>query len=239
MFKQLFGEKPENIKPFCLLAPFYSPDLLRALKIPRLKKGTLYACGQNDELSFIHTRIGPTFLGDAVLYLKKTPCRDLVLLGACGAVSAEHGIDLGTLLIPSGCYAIDSFAEAASGINRDVPFYKSDAVLTEALILQAGSDGQPVKASASFASFYLETQYCDYFLKKEIAVVDLETAALFQTAALTGKRAAAVLYVTDMLNVHHPFRAWSSEEKARLRNAAQKAAKAVLQTARQQSLKDY
>ena len=232
MFKQLFGDEPTTIQSFCLLAPFYNTELLRILKIPRLEHGTLYACGHNDDLTFIHTRIGPTFLGDAVLYLEKTPCQYLVLLGACGAVSAESGTELGSLIFPAGSYAMDSFSGILSGGTAAFPFHKSDAALTEALAHQAGSSAQRVQAGASFASFYLESRYYDYFLKKKISVVDMEMAALFQTAALTGKKSAAALYVSDVLNVSHPFREWSESEKNLLRNASHEAARVILRTAR-------
>ncbi|MFA5261338.1 MAG: hypothetical protein WC450_08935 [Candidatus Omnitrophota bacterium] len=233
MFPILFGENPEAIKPFCLLAPFYSATLLDTLKIPRLKQGTLYACGHNHDLTFIHTRIGPTFLGDAVLYLEKTPCQNLVLLGACGAISVTPGMELGTMIFPAGSYAMDSFSTVLSQAKTDFPFYKSDAALTEALFHQAGGTGQRVTAGASFASFYLETQYHDLFLEKKIEIIDMETAALFQTATITGKKAAAVLYVSDIVNVSHPFRQWSRAEKRLLREASQEAASIILRTAHQ------
>ncbi|HOY10262.1 MAG TPA: hypothetical protein PLB05_09350 [Candidatus Omnitrophota bacterium] len=235
MFRELFGEDPQAIKPFCLLAPFYSAAILDILRIPRLKQGTLYACGHNHDLTFIHTRIGPTFLGDAVLHLEKTPCQNLTLLGACGATSMTPGMELGTPIFPSGSYAMDSFSAVLSKTKTNFPFYKSDAALTEDLFHHNGGAGQRVSAAASFSSFYLETQYRDLFLKKGIEVVDMETAALFQAAALTGKKAGAVLYVTDILDISHPFRHWSRAEKRLLQEASRQAASIILRTARQKN----
>ncbi|HPB68263.1 MAG TPA: hypothetical protein PLT76_05520 [Candidatus Omnitrophota bacterium] len=233
MFKQIFGEDQDAIKPFCLLAPFYNAGLLQAFKIPRLKQGWLYACGHNTELTFIHTRMGPAYLGDAVLHLEKTPVRNLVLLGACGAVSIKPGMELGAIIIPSGSYAMDSFSSLLAQDMSRVSVHKSDEGLSETLWDQNSGPGQRVAAAASFASFYLETHYQDYLLQQGIDIVDMETAALFQAAALTRKKAAAILYVSDILPVSHPFRPWSREEAQVINTASLKAAETVMRAARQ------
>ena len=47
-------------------------------------------------------------MGDAVLYLDHTPCRNIVLFGSCGAVD---GLNIGDLVLPYACYALESFSQ--------------------------------------------------------------------------------------------------------------------------------
>ena len=57
----------------------------------------LYSAGSNNHFSLIHTGIGPALLGDAVLYLKEAPCKNLILFGSCGAVEEGGNFKIGDL----------------------------------------------------------------------------------------------------------------------------------------------
>ncbi len=223
-FKQLFGQKNTDIKKFCVLAPFYDQQLLKVLGVPKLRKGTIYASGNSEHLSLIHTRMGATFLGDAVLYLEDSPCQYLVLLGACGATGAgQDHLDIGQLTTPRGSYAVDSFSQTLSRQTIPPAFFPADNELLDLTFRLSQGQVRSVEACCSFASFALEPEYSGYFERHKINILDMETAALFQAATVTQKKAAALLYVTDILNVKHAHRAWSVLDKIKIQKASQKA----------------
>ena len=138
-FFSIFGIEEQQIKKNCVLAPFKSKNLLDHLSIGHLEKGRLYITGSNPAFTLITTGIGSALLGDAVLYLKDTPCENIILLGPCGLLKRTGGMDIGSLVIPSECYAFDSFIQmlSNSGSGRDV-FYP-DKILFEIFLEKSGA----------------------------------------------------------------------------------------------------
>ena len=57
--------------------------MLEEFGINKFHKGKPYGSGLQEHFTLIYTGMGSTLLGDAVMYLKDSPCQNLILFGAC------------------------------------------------------------------------------------------------------------------------------------------------------------
>src|SRR3989338_5328051 len=95
--KTLLGIAPDEIKSLCVITPFVPQGFSEAMHIDRWCRGKPFASGQSRHLTVIHSRIGSSFVGDAVLALENTPCRQLIFFGACGLIEGTLDADIGTI----------------------------------------------------------------------------------------------------------------------------------------------
>jgi hypothetical protein len=216
-FKRLFGQEEHDIKPLCVLVPFLRKELLRDLGIGSWHAGNPYASGNSRDLTLVLTRPGAGWLGDAVLGLKPSPCRDIVLFGACGLTANTAGPGIGGLVAPATGHALDSFSALLSGEENFPRFPARSSLRKELLALSRKI--HPVGNCASLASVLLEPRYKDYFAERKITALDMETAALFQAARRIRRNGAALLVVTDLLDQSHPYRTWTARDKTAITTA--------------------
>ncbi len=111
IFENLFGIKPVQIQKNCILTPYLTKNLLESFGINKLLKGCLYASGSTPHFSLIRTGIGAPFVGDAVLYLKETPCQNIFFLGSCGLIQSTKKLNIGSIVSPSSCMGVESFSQ--------------------------------------------------------------------------------------------------------------------------------
>lgn len=217
MFESLFGVKPDRIRKTCILTPFFTKGMTEKLGVHALAKGHPYACADGSSFTLILTRIGPAFAGDCVLHLKETPCENILFLGACGLIQRKDGLDFGSLVIPRQSLSLESFSHLIRHQVPHVPLVsRPDAGLMEKFQDAVQEQPLPVVNCASFGSFQLENDYADYLKEKDTDVVEMECSALFEAAGAVNRKALAVLYITDILGEHHPFRGLSEGEQKTL-----------------------
>ncbi len=241
--KSLFGIEKSQIKRTCVLTPFLTKGLLDNFQIKKLHRGKPFSSGNNNKSSFtlIHTQIGAPFVGDAVLHLKETQCKNIILFGSCGLVKKNltndetSRFDIGSLVTPTECYSLESFSEILEAskeknkrFNSSLP---SKTLLTEFKKLQksAGASENIAEVKcATFGSFVLEEKYMEYLIKQEIDVMEMECSAFFNAAKHTGKKAIALFYITDILKEQHVFADLKIKDQLKLRSSIKTASQKLI-----------
>ncbi len=231
-FEALFGIKSSRIKKNCILLPLLPKGLQNEFKIDNFKRGKLYAAGGNNDFTLIHTGMGAGFTGDAVLHLKKSRCKNVMLFGSCGLVKARSGLSIGSLVSPVKCYANESFTELLLAKNVEPRvFYAQDKLLAEFLKYGQRAGLKEVNCS-TLASLKLEEEMVDLFIRKSIDVVDMECSAFFSAAAFSGLNAIACFYISDIIKDKPFYLSLDSDSKSALSCAIKKAAGLVCEFAK-------
>lgn len=210
-FQRLFGINPEDIHKNCILLPFLPKNALDILKVNRLHRGLLYATGSHRDFTLVRTGMGSSLLGDAVLELEHTPCRNLFLFGSAGLVQLGERLSLGSLVVPNSSYALESFSQLLSNTIPQIQPSGPDPELLR--IFQEHCQGTPLRCQsplpqgicASMGSLVLEKDYKNYFTAQGIQLMDMESAAFYSAAKHIRCKALALFYITDILNDKPPF----------------------------------
>lgn len=226
-FEALFGIKEQSIKRNCILLPFLPKGILAEFKIKNLSKGKIYSTASSDDLAWleiqnksnnlqppkgglsltgftlIYTGMGPTFVGDALLYLKQTPCQNVILFGSCGLVTKKDGLSIGDLVLPFKCYSDESFSQMLLGNVKKKAFYPDKKLFESFMHMNKDVDIKRVMCS-TISSLKLEEDLVNSFKKEGIDVVDMECSAFFSAAKFVGLKALALFYITDILRTK-PF----------------------------------
>ena len=203
-FRALFGIERAQVKEDCILLPFAAKDMLKGLGIRGFQRGKLYGSGSSRDFTAIVSGVGPAFVGDAVLYLKETPCKNVILFGSCGLVKENGSLSLGSLACPSQCYAQESFSgmlEVRQITSKIVYPHKG---FLERFLEHARKHPISEVTCATVGSLKLEDEWRDLFIAKGIAVVDMECSAFFAAAGYCGLKAFTLFYISDIIQ-EKPF----------------------------------
>lgn len=220
-FGRLFGSETKEIRQNCVLAPVLIPGMLDSFGIRSLSKGLVYASGQSDELTFIKTPPGALFVGDAVLQLRDTSCRNIYFLGSCGLINRNLGLDIGSVVVPQSAYPMESFSYLLAGQRHEVGLAYPDADLLQ----KVDSLNQQIARvkCVSFGSLELEEAYLTTLIGLGADVVEMECAALFNAARHINRHAVAILYISDIVGAQWFWQSFSSEDKKSLTEAVSQA----------------
>ncbi len=207
-FKTLFGLPSKDIRPICVLTPFLTRQVAKSFGVRPMTKGYLYRCAQHPRFSLIHTGQGPCLTGDAVLYLQKSPCRYILFFGSCGITpwAWAPGTSPPRLVIPRSALAMEGFSPLLGPPPQNPDTFHPDKQLLQALRALPYPEHPSVAFGhlASFGSLKLEENYLSYFQKNAVLGVDMECSAVFAAAKACGKKAIALLFVTDVIG-RRPF----------------------------------
>jgi purine-nucleoside phosphorylase len=226
-FKSLFGIDRDTVQKTALLLPFVPPRALEILGIKTLANGTVFSSASTGNLTVIKTGMGAPFVGDAVMYLSGSPCQNILFLGSCGLINRKLGLGIGSLVIPSAVFGMESFSDILTGRLQEPVAVHPDSGLLNDFTEVTGLDIQR-SAGISFGSFYHEDAFMTVFRRLGVDVVDMECAALFSAARKTGKRALALLFVSDILGEKNFYSELSPEDKKSLANSISQAYQAIL-----------
>ncbi len=231
-FEVLFGIKSSRIKKNCILLPLLPKGILNEFKIDNFKRGKLYAVGDNLDFTLIHTGMGAGFVGDTVLYLKETVCRNIMLFGSCGLVMARNGLSIGSLVSPFKCYANESFSALllAKKVGQSV-FCAHDKLFGDFLKYGEKTGLKKVNCS-TLSSLKLEEDMVDSFIESDIDVVDMECSAFFSAAKFTGLNALACFYISDIIKEKPFYLSLDTDSKSALSSAIKNAAGLVCEFAK-------
>ncbi len=220
-FKALFGVDPDCIKETCVIMPFISREAARAFSIKSLSKGGLYSVGDNGYFTVIHTGVGPTFVGDAALYMAGTPCRDIILFGSCGAAREDGRFTIGDAGVVGRALSQDSFTSMLHKKETGASLYPEPG-LSRAL----SSPGVAREITClTVGSLKLEQEYLDFLKDGSIDAVDMEAAPFFAACASVKKRAASVLFATDSLKSLPYYMAMRGANRPRLNEIVRESSK--------------
>lgn len=197
-FESLFGVSQDSVKDNCVLLPLLPKGFLNVFGIKELKKGKLYQSEHAGNITFIKCGIGAGFVGDAVLYLQQTKCKNILLFGSCGLVNSKLDLNIGSLVIPFACTENESFTQLLLNKKLGNKIFKPENNLVNKFI-SSYPDFKKVKA-CTISSLKMEEEFINQFLKKKIDIVDMECCAFFAAALKIKKSAMALFYVSDVLN---------------------------------------
>ncbi len=199
-FEILFGVAPEQVRKNCILMPLLPKGFLKQIGIGKLNKGKLYSAWSQDNWTLIQTGMSAPLVGDAVLYLKETPCQNMILFGSCGAVSNQK-LSIGSLVCPIKCLAVESFSDFLQGQIDFKKYYPNQKLLERFL----KEDTAILKTScATMSSLKLEEDRHEWLIQQKIDVVDMECSAFFSAAQYAHFSALAIFYVADIIK-DRPF----------------------------------
>jgi len=206
IFSVLFGIEQSQVQEHVILAPMVPEQLLCLLDVSPWKKGRLYSCAQGQDFTLIKTMVGAWSVGDAVLHLSQTPCRDILLWGSCGSLGR---LALGELVCPQKAFELESFSRMLSD-PRTGESFEPDPEFNSRL-LGSGVSGQIKAVSVlTVGSLQLEEPNAAVFRSQGIDVLDMECSAFFAAAHHIRKPAAALFFVSDIVG-EKPFYAPRSE----------------------------
>jgi len=223
-FETLFGISESDIKDTCILMPLLLKNTLGLFGIKGMSKGKIYSSGNNRLFTLINTGIGASFAGDAVLYLSGTACKNIILFGSCGLVKSSNGLDIGSLVAPAECCAMESFTDMLLKHRSFKTFHPDSASLES--FLSAGNNIRKVNC-ATLGSLKLEEDYLYLFAEKNIQVVDMECSGFFSAAAHSRIKAIALFYVSDIINEKPFYNKFCLEDKLRLASSIKSGIKSL------------
>lgn len=203
-FEALFGIKSSQVKKDCILLPLFEKGILSEFKIKNLSRGRLYAVGNNNDFTLIHSGMGVCMAGDAVLHLKETPCQNIILFGSCGLVHKKDGLSIGSLVSPLKCYSEESFTDLLLERKQELKVFYPQKKLFENFLKFGKSSGIKGVICSTISSLKLQEEMADLFIERGIDVLDMECSAFFSAAGYTGLNAIALFYVSDIIK-ERPF----------------------------------
>lgn len=198
-----------QIQPDVILAPLYSPKMFEpyVTSVKSVAKGRFpvyeLLTKNGKKISFITVGVGGCNTLDAVLALAGTNCKTILFVGAVGSLTEKA--KMGDLIIPkasvSGCGA-DTYLTSGSFLKNKTlgKVFKADEKSQEKLF-QLAQKYKSVKVHESQV-FSIDTVLGEYHHLPEILstksqAIEMETATLFHTSQITGRRSVALLYVSD------------------------------------------
>ena len=227
IFETLFGINATSVKPTCVLLPYIKKGVLESLGVERLSRGSLYGAVNSRYFTVIHTRTGPAFLGDAVLYLGDTACRNVILLGSCGSAGNEDGPAIGSLVSPFKCYAAESFSRLLINPLGEWNVFYANGELHKLFMGESNKKGVREATCLSIGSLKLQEENIAMFRKRGVEVFDMECASLYAASRLSRSHAIALLYVTDIVGEKPFYRRANVKEKASISSAVANAARMI------------
>lgn len=215
-FKTLFGIEASAVQNTCIVVPFLAPGLLKILGIETLKKGKIYSSANTATFTFIKAGIGALLIGDAILYLEQTNCRDIICFGACGLVEETGPLTIGSLVSPKECLSFESFTDVLLRHTNKITTQYPDQDLFQSFLKNDLEQSILPVRGMSIGSLKCEDSYREFFIEKGIAAIDMECSAFFRAAHAIQRRAVALLYVTDILGKKHFFEPLEPQDRLRI-----------------------
>jgi hypothetical protein len=197
VFTKLFGVEKSHIKPRCILTPLDEVGLFVAAGAPRAH-GDYFRVADSSHASLIGTRYS-LLAGDCVLHLADTPCRDIYLFNCCGGIDAG----IGTAYSVTRAFDFESFSGMLGG-NREAGCHHADAGLAGEI---ASFSGLAEGTCATVGSLALEAMHLPRFRALGVTCLDMECSAVFAASKQAGKRAGALLYVSNSI----PDKPWHEQ----------------------------
>jgi hypothetical protein len=198
VFKKLFGVEKARIKPQCILTPLDEVDLFAGARPGGRARGDYFRVADSPHATLIGTRYS-LLAGDCVLGLADTPCRDIYLFNCCGGIDAG----IGTAFSVARALDFESFSGMLAG-KGEAAGYLPDAGLAAEF---ASFSGLPGATCATVGSLALEAMYLPRFRAQGVNCLDMECSAVFAASKKAGKRALALLYVSNSL----PDKPWHEQ----------------------------
>jgi purine-nucleoside phosphorylase len=208
----LFKVEPGEINEEVIIAPFWAPHIFEGLveEIRFLSEAnfrrlwTLSAEGR--KITYLLSGVGSPVILDAVFALSCTPCKRIIFIGAVGAL--DKAMELGDIIIPEYSISGDGASRYVTS-NRvgdndcygqrcypDPEFFGLIRSVTESIARDYGVSWH-IGRTFSVDTIFAEFGHLEEFLQLGCDSIEMESAALFKAAQVSGIRAGAVFTVSD------------------------------------------
>jgi purine-nucleoside phosphorylase len=216
-FNKLFAVEPKEIKKDVIITPFLNLEYFKSSQSGRVNKGFIFSVLTENKFSVIKTGIGSSFIGDAVVYLKDTPCRRIYFVGSCGIIS---NFKIGDLAVVDRALAWESFSQVL-GDSCPRFFINAKNELSRAFI----ESNKEVRGAslATLGSLSLQEKISKSLKKQKIDLVDMEVSAFVSATKYFKIPSLALLYATDIISTKPFFRKLDDEDRGIIKSARQKA----------------
>jgi purine-nucleoside phosphorylase len=208
----LFKVEPGEINEDVIIAPFWAPQIFEGLVegIDFLSEANfrrlwnLSAGGK--KISYLLSGVGSPVVLDAVFALSCTPCKRIIFIGAVGALDVT--MEVGDIVIPEYSISGDGASRYVTP-NRvdesdcygqryypDPEFFGLIRSVTESA---AREQGVPWHIGRTFSvdTIFAEFGHLEEFRQLGCDSIEMESAAFFKAAQVSGIRAGAVFTVSD------------------------------------------
>jgi hypothetical protein len=214
LFFKFFGTPKEEIKPHCIICPSNDQSLFSSNKSCKQGRGLFFSVLNTSFASIISTR-NNFLVGDCVLALKDTTCKNIYLFGSCAGIG---NMNIGDKVLIGNSYSLESFTKMSKNSN-DVEICNPSKELLGKILSFGANENLTSVNCATVSSLLLEEKYLKFFSEQKISCVDMETSIVFSAAALIQKNAVSLLYVTDILGKKRFYEPLSQKEKSNLSNS--------------------
>ncbi|MDD5656748.1 MAG: hypothetical protein PHF00_05780 [Elusimicrobia bacterium] len=197
-FKKLFGVEKARLQPDCIISPLDEVELFAGPGPVQRARGDYFRVANVPRATVIGTRYS-LLAGDCVLGLADSPCRNVYLFNCCGGVD----VGIGAAFSVRAAFNFESFSGMLAGAEAAAcPL--ADARLAEAF---ASFSRLPAGTCATVGSLALEESFLPRFRALGVNCLDMECSAVFSAAEKAGKRALALLYVSNRV----PDKPWHEQ----------------------------
>jgi len=194
------------ITPFIPLKAFSSKSC-----VTKSFKGSLFSGiitkVKSRPFAVIFTGMGDRLAADGILLMEKTPVEKIIFVGACGGLGKAF---MGEIIIPESAFNGEGFSQyhdesfSMKKIFASGKFANANKTYTKSLEqFASGKLKTPniLKKGAIFTigSFLAETQEnLSAIEQKNFIGIDLELSAVYRAASVIGRKAAALIVVSDL-----------------------------------------
>jgi len=212
-FEKLFGLNADSFRKNCIICPSNDASLF-INKSQNRKKGLLFSVDDTGFASVISSK-NNFLIGDCVLMLKETSCRNLFLFGSCASAGK---LKIGDSVAVDNAVCLESFSSMLDEAANSRSYFPDKGLFGRFYGFAKGK-GLSASNCATVSSLYLEKGLTKYFADKRIDCADMESSIVYSAAGYAGLKALSVLYVTDIINKKQFFEPLSVIEKKKLNEA--------------------
>jgi purine-nucleoside phosphorylase len=236
LFKFCFGCDPSFFTETAVITPVFP---LRRFKeygeAVKDFKGRVYSGAVlkrgNGNVTVIHCGVGDRLTGDAVLLLENTPVRNLIFAGSCGGLKDCR---IGDIVLCEKAFNGEGFSRYWA---KD---FEMEKVLDSGSLIPA--DEEFTERARAFSSkagdiFTIGSLVAEEkgdvgkIEKKGFIGIDLELSAVYKAARVIGRKAAGLLFVSDLPLKKPLGEDFTAEEKEAYRKGLEKVIGSVMEFA--------
>ena len=207
------GVLPEQINKNVIIAPWWEPASLPELGQAEYLSESQFSAvkvwnirSENKDVTYIKTGIGAPVLMDAILSLGVTKCEKVIFIGSVGSLDEQIGI--GDIVIPEYSVCgdgasryIDSDALMDSDtfgnkVEPDKEMFKTVCRITDR-ICKNNDVKYHIGKTFSIDTVFAQYAHIDEIKEMGCNVIEMETAAAFRAAKISGLSLVAIFSVSD------------------------------------------
>jgi len=211
-FKHFFGSSSDIFPDTAVVAPFIPVEKFSHNgHLVDTFKGKMYSGGiiERDAKRFavISCRIGDRLVGDAILWLKGSPVKNIIFVGSCGGL---NGSNIGDLLVCTAAFNGEGFTRYHCSEKQIEDILKEEALMRgddkytnkcADFICEHISRDMKVTEGEIFTIGSIAAETCEnikIISRHGFKGIEMELSAVYSASKISGIRAVGLLYVSDL-----------------------------------------